>query len=138
MSATASVQAQVALPATNVIETRQAGQDMLSGDFDGIRAALAAKGDVTKLADSAAAMARWARNLPTLFPPGTEQGGNTKALPAVFSDHAGFVKAANDFAAAADKLSALAKAGDAAGMADQVRAVGAGCGVCHRGYRARS
>ena len=111
---------------------------MLDGSFDGIRATLAAKGDVTKLADTAKAMARWARNLPTLFPAGTETLHNTHALPAVWSDHAGFVKAANDLGDAADKLSALAKAGDAAGMADQVKAVGAACGACHRTYRARS
>jgi cytochrome c556 len=134
----APARAQVTISADDLIEARQAGQDMLSGSFDGIRATLAAKGDVTKLADSAKAMARWARNLPTLFPAGTDKLHNTHALPAVWSDHAGFVKAANDFADTADKLSALAKAGDAAGMADQVKAVGAACGACHRTYRARS
>jgi cytochrome c556 len=130
--------AQVTISADNLIEARQAGQDMLDGNFDGIRATLAAKGDVTKVADSAKAMARWARNLPTLFPAGTETLHNTKALPTVWSDHAGFVKAANDLADAADKLSAQAKAGDAAGMTDQVKVVGAACGACHRTYRQRS
>ena len=111
---------------------------MLDGSFAGIRATLAAKGDVTKVAETATAMARWARNLPTLFPAGTETLHNTKALPTVWSDHAGFVKAANDLADAADKLGAMAKAGDAAGMADQVKVVGAACGACHRTYRQRS
>ncbi len=138
LAALAPARAQVTMPADDLIEARQAGQDMLSGSFDGIRATLAAKGDVTKVADSAKAMARWARNLPTLFPAGTDKLHNTKAQPTVWSDHAGFVKAANDLADAADKLSALAKAGDAAGMEDQVKAVGAACGACHRTYRARS
>jgi len=133
----APARAQVTIAADDLIEARQAGQDMLSGSFDGIRATLAAKGDVTKVADEAKAMARWARNLPTLFPAGTETMHNTHALPTVWSDHAGFIKAANDLADAADKLSALAKAGDAAGMADQVKMVGAACGACHRTYRQR-
>lgn len=133
----APARAQVAISADDLIEARQAGQDMLAGNFAGIQATLAAKGDVTKVAGSAAAMARWARNLPTLFPAGTETMHNTHALPAVWSDHAGFVKAANDFADAADKLSALAKAGDTAAMPDQVKAVGAACGACHRTYRQR-
>ena len=138
IAAFAPARAQVTMPADDLIEARQAGQDMLSGNFDGIRATLAAKGDVTKVADAAKAMARWARNLPTLFPPGTETLHNTHALPTVWSDHAGFIKAANDLADAADKLSALAKAGDAAGMAGQIKAVGAACGACHRTYRQRT
>ncbi len=138
IAAFAPARAQVAMPADDLIEARQAGQDMLAGNLAGIGATLAAKGDVTKVADAAKAMARWARNLPTLFPPGTEQLHNTHALPAVWSDHAGFVKAANGLADAADKLSALAKAGDAAAMPDQVKAVGAACAACHRTYRQRT
>ncbi len=137
LAAAVPAHAQTAVGNDSIIEARQAGQDMLDGSFAGIRTVLAAKGDVTKVSDTAAAMARWARNLPTLFPTGTETGHDTKARSTVWSDHAGFVKAANTFADATDKLAALAKAGDAAGMADQVKVVGAGCGACHRGYRER-
>src|SRR5579863_7727098 len=70
----------------NVIEVRQAGQDLLSGDFSGLRGAVAAKVDVKTLEPSAEAMARWMRSFPTMFPKGTEEGNNTKALPAVWSD----------------------------------------------------
>jgi cytochrome c556 len=94
----APARAQVTMPADDLIEARQAGQDMLQGSFDGIRATMAAKGDVTKVAFAAQAMARWARNLPTLFPAGTDKLHNTKAQPTVWSDHPGFVKAANDLA----------------------------------------
>ena len=121
----------------NFIETRQAGQDLLAGDFAGIRAVVAAKGDVKTLENPAKAMARWIRNFPTQFPPGTEEGHNTKALAAVWSDAAGFQKAANTLAEAADKLATLAKAGDADGVAAQVKVVGDACGACHRTYRER-
>jgi cytochrome c556 len=121
----------------DVIETRQAGQDAMSGDFAGIRAVIAAKGDVKTLENPAKYIARWMRQYPTLFPPGSDQGHNTKALPAVWTDMPGFQKGANDVAEAADKLTEFAKAGDADGVAAQVKVIGDACGACHRTYRAR-
>jgi cytochrome c556 len=119
------------------IETRQAGQDLLNGDFAGIRAVVAAKGDVKTLEKPADAMARWMRQFPSQFPPGSDKGHDTKALPVVWSDSAGFQKAADAMADASDKLAQLAKAGDADGVASQIKVVGDACGACHRTYRAR-
>ncbi len=119
------------------IETRQAGQDLFAGTYAGIRAVVAAKGDVKTLESPAKAMARWMRQFPTQFPKGSEEGHNTRALPAVWSDAAGFRKTANDMADATTKLAELAKAGDADGVAAQVKAVGEVCDACHRTYRAR-
>jgi cytochrome c556 len=121
----------------NPIETRQAGQDLMLGDFGGIRAVVAAKGDVKTLEKPADAMARWMKQFPSQFPPGSDTGHDTKALPAVWSDSAGFQKAADNFVQAADKLAQLAKAGDADGVASQVKVVGDACGACHKTYRAR-
>jgi cytochrome c556 len=119
------------------IETRQAGQDLVAGDFAGIRAVVMLKGDVKTLEKPADAIARWIKQFPSQFPPGSDTGHNTKALPAVWSDAAGFQKAADTMVEAADKLSQLAKAGDAEGVAAQVKVVGDACGACHRTYRAR-
>ena len=91
------------------IETRQAGQDLMAGDFAGISAVVKLKGDVKTLEKPAAAMARWMRQFPSQFPPGSDTGHNTKALPAVWSDSAGFQKAADNLVEAADKLSQLAR-----------------------------
>ena len=60
------------------IETRQAGQDLVSADFAGIRAVVNANGDVKSLANPAKAIARWIRQFPTQFPKGSEQGHNTR------------------------------------------------------------
>lgn len=119
------------------IETRQAGQDLVSADYAGIRAVVAANGDVKTLVNPAKAIARWMRQFPTQFPKGSDQGHNTRALPAIWTDNAGFVSTANELASAADKLAELAKAGDADGVAAQVKAVGQVCDTCHRSYRAR-
>jgi len=121
----------------DVIESRQAGQDLLAGTFAGIRGVVAAKGDVKTLENPAKAMARWIKQYPTLFPKGSDTGHDTKALPAVWSDMAGFQKAAGDLADASTKLAELAKAGDADAVAAQVKVVGDACGACHRTYRAR-
>lgn len=119
------------------ILTRQAGQDLMQGDYTGISMVLALKGDVKKLEQPAKALARWMRQFPSQFPPGSDTGDNTKALPTVWSDSAGFHKAADTMADAADKLADLAKAGDADSMPAQLKAVGQACGACHRTYRAR-
>ena len=121
----------------DLIELRQAGQDLVLGTFGGIRAVVDAKGDIKKLETPAKALQRWALDFPALFPKGTETGHDTKALPAIWSDNAGFLKAAADFSAAAGKLAEIAKAGDADGIGAQVKAVGDACGACHRTYRAK-
>ena len=121
----------------NLIETRQVAFALLSGDFGGINAVIALKGDVKTLESRARAMARYAAIIPSLFPPGTAAGNNTKALPEVFSDAAGFQKAAMAMGAAATKLADSAKAGDADMVAADAKAVGAACGACHNSYRAK-
>ena len=108
--------------AIDPIETRQAGQDLLAGTFAGIRAVVAAKGDVKTLEVPAKAMARWITQFPTQFPKGSEQGHQ---------------KAALNLAGASTKLAELAKAGDADAVAAQVKVVGDACAACHKDYRAR-
>ncbi len=124
-------------PAFNIIETRQAGQDLLSGTFTGINQGIAHQVPVKAFASPAAAMARWMKQFPTTFPAGSDQGHNTKALPAIWSDRAGFDQAAANFIAAADKLSQLAKAEDTGGFTAQVKTLGGTCTACHNKYRAK-
>ena len=118
------------------IEMRQTGLDLLSGTFGGIRAVSAAKGDVKTLEAPAKAMARWAALMPGLFPMGSDTGA-TKAKPEIWTDMAGFEKAAAALGAAATKLAELAKAGDAEGVEAQIKLVGGACGACHNSYRAK-
>lgn len=121
----------------NLIEVRQVGFALLSGDFAGIRAVAAAKGDVKTLEGPARAIGRFAAVMPSLFPQGTAAGNNTKALPEIWSDSAGFKKAADALGDASGLLVKAAAAGDAAGVDAAIKAIGDACGACHRGYRAR-
>lgn len=130
--------AQTAPKPDEIIAARQAGYDLLGSVAVDMKHAVDAGADVTGFADNAAAMANWGRAIPGLFPPGTESGHNTKALPAIWSDRAGFEKAAANFTDAAEKLSEAAKSGDKSAFADALKATGGTCGACHKAYRARN
>jgi cytochrome c556 len=119
------------------IAVRQAGFSLNNGDWAFIRSVVASKGDVKPLEAPAKAMAKWAGVIPTLFPKGTETGGDTKALPEIWSDPAGFQKIAMAFGEATTKLATDAKAGDADLVAADAKLVGEQCGACHKTYRAK-
>ena len=126
-----------AADAPNVVEVRQVGMALLGGDFAGIRAVVAAKGDVKTLEGPAKAMQRWAALVPAVFPAGSNTGSNTKANPEVWTDMVGFHKAAAAMGEAAGKMVELAKAGDTAGVEAQVKVLGGTCAGCHNTYKAK-
>jgi cytochrome c556 len=111
--------------------------DLQNGSFGFIRSVVASKGDVKQLEVPAKAIARWAATIPSVYPAGSDKGDNTKALPEVWSDRAGFEKIAMTMGEVASKLAAAAKAGDADEVAVETKALGEQCGACHRGYRAK-
>jgi len=138
----AAVAAEGRAPATpgdaaSVIAGRQAAFRMSGALMGSMKAASTAPGtDVTKLGFAARSVAAWAKALPGMFPAGSNVPP-TGALPTVWSDRAGFEAKAAAYAAAADKLAELAKAGDAPGFAKQIEVVGAACNACHEVYRAK-
>ncbi|TCT04128.1 cytochrome c556 [Tepidamorphus gemmatus] len=73
-------------------------------------------------------------DIPGLFPPGTETGGDTEALPAIWSDAAGFAAKAEAMNAAAAKLIAN-PIEDLAGVQAALGALGQTCQGCHETYR---
>lgn len=70
-----------------------------------------------------------------LFPQGSG-GGESRAKPEIWSDWAGFTKAADAFAAATPALVAAAQSGDAGQIGAALGEVGKTCGGCHKPYRA--
>lgn len=73
----------------------------------------------------------------TMFPAGSDKG-DTKALPAVWSDMKGFDAASENLKAQAVKMAGLGEAGKSP---DEIKAqyaeMGKACGGCHNTYRAK-
>jgi cytochrome c556 len=129
--------ATVSVPADTIIAARQAGFDLQAGNVTGMKADIDAGNDVKGFKDAAGALSAWGHSIPAMFPDGTQTGHETHALPAVWSDRAGFQKAAENFWTQADKLAVLADANDKPGFAAQYTLTTQACGACHRNYRAK-
>ena len=121
----------------DIIEVRQVGMDLQAGTYTGIRAVVGAKGDLKSLEKPARALERWGKDIPMVFPAGTEKGHNTKALPKIWSDNAGFQKAALKLSEEAGKLAVAAKANDPDAVAAATKSIGDACKACHDSFRAR-
>lgn len=118
-----------------IIAVRQALMDLQQGNANAMKAAVDGGTDVKPLTFGAKAIVASTKVIPNLFPAGTEKGHNTRAKPEIWSDRAGFDKAAANATAQAEKLVQLADANDKAGFAAQFQQLGQACGACHRPYR---
>jgi cytochrome c556 len=122
----------------DIIATRQAGQALVGGTFIGLMQAAKNKvPDVKPFAPAARALTVWEDEFMKMFPPGSEQGHNTKALPAIWTDRATFQKDAQNLVQQAAKLQKIAESGDQAAFGDQVKALGEACQTCHKQFKAR-
>ena len=95
----------------------------------------------TNAADARAKLAEAmtiAQSIPTRFPAGTADGDpgvTTRALPKIWSDQAGFQKAADGLVAAMKAADAKLAANDVAGSDAAFADVRKACGACHQDYR---
>jgi cytochrome c556 len=122
----------------DAIAARQASLDMSSITFRSMSDAMKAGREAKSQGYPSAALAKWAKALPRMFPPGTGQGetpADSQALLAIWRDRAGFDRAAANYAAATARLAALATANDTAGFTRQLEEVDRACGLCHAQYK---
>lgn len=117
-----------------VIKGRQAGMRMSAALAGSIKGAIDRGDDVKTQASAARALAAWASAVPGMFPEGSDTAP-TEALPAVWSDWAGFKARADGYAAATAKLAAAAQAGDKDAFAAAFGEVRGACGACHDSYK---
>jgi len=120
------------------IAARQAGYKRTGENAAEIKKALEGGQDMAPLVARAQEIADWSRKIPSMFPPGSDTGAKTGALPTIWTDRPGFEAAAANLGVQADKLVAVLKTGDRAAATTQFGATGATCGACHRNYRART
>jgi len=121
----------------DIIAVRQAGMSLQGAALGAVKAAVGAGVDVKNFAGAGSAMSLWAKQIPSVFPAGTDKGDDTKALPTIWSDSAGFAKSAATLGTAADKLTAAAKANDKDAFAAAFKEVADACGACHKTFRAK-
>jgi cytochrome c556 len=121
----------------DIITIRQTAFDLNNASFAYIRAVVKDKGDVKQLEGAGKAISRWATVITVMFHAGSDKGGETKALPEIWSDSAGFKKDADALRDAAMKLADASKAGDVDAVAAAAKSMGEACGACHKAFRAR-
>ena len=122
----------------DAIAARQASLDLSSITFRSMGDAMKAGREAKTQGYAAAALAKWAKALPRMFPPGTGKGEtsvDTQALAAIWRDRAGFDRAAANYGDATTRLAALAAANDTAGFTRQLEEVNQACGTCHARYK---
>jgi cytochrome c556 len=129
--------AAMAQSAADALKDRKAGFQNTAGQMRAIKGVLDAKGPVAPIAVSAQTMAEYAVKIPGLFPKDSGTG-DTKALPAIWTDFADFEAKAKAFETAAKNLQQVAASGaDHAAVQAAYGALGATCGSCHEKFRAK-
>ncbi|MBW6398541.1 cytochrome c [Roseomonas sp. HJA6] len=120
--------------AQDVITQRREGMRTEGRQMEAIKAVLDARGDTRPLVERVDTIAGFYRNLQALYPAGSGTGA-TRALPAIWSDPAGFEAARNTIVTALGTLRTAAASGDVAATQAAFNQVGAACAACHRAYR---
>lgn len=130
--------AQAANEPAALIAYRQATMKAIGGHMGALGAF--AKGEVDFVDDVAGhahAINELSKGLARLFPEGSgKEAGETRALPKIWEDWAGFEAAIKRLSDESAKLAEVAKGGDSAAIAAQIGELGKkGCGGCHKPYR---
>lgn len=120
--------------AQDVIAQRRDGLRAMGRHMEAIKAVSDARGDTRPLVARVEEMIAFYRGLPALFPAGSGTG-DTRALPAIWSDRAGFEQANANMVTQLEALRTAAASGDNAALTAAFNQTGATCGACHRPYR---
>jgi cytochrome c556 len=119
------------------IKERRANRKEVGDLAKQIKAVVEANGPAASVVEPARKIVALQASFEKLFPPGSDKG-DTKALPAVWSDRKGFDDAGHNLTVQA---TALAAAGAAGKSPDDMKAafgaMGKACGGCHNTYRAK-
>jgi cytochrome c556 len=129
--------ATIALAQADVVKERQENRKQAAAAMRAIKGIIDAKGPTTGAVEQAAKLKTLEVAFDKLFPAGSDKG-DTKALPAVWTDWAGFQAASKNADAAFDKLATAAGSGDQAALATAFADAGKACGACHDKFRAKA
>jgi cytochrome c556 len=129
--------ATIAMAQGDPIKERQENRKQAAGAMRAIKGIIDAKGATTGAVEQAAKLKTLEAAFVKMFPAGSDKG-ETKALPAVWTDMAGFQAANKAADAAYDKLTVAAGSGDMAALTAAFGDTGKACGACHDKFRAKA
>jgi len=138
----ASVTATAALAQSpgQIVQERRDGLRRMGAHMEAIQAHVQRGGDPREMIGRIDDAVSWyGSGFTARFPQGTAQGTpglETRALPAIWSDFAGFERADQNQVAAFRNLRLVADTGDRAAFQTAFQTAGQTCGGCHRPYRA--
>lgn len=121
---------------TDPIKERKDNRQELRKAMGAVKAVVDAKGDPKSVVPIAENMVKIEAAHVKLYPAGSDKG-ETKALPAIWTDMAGFQAASKNASDAMGKLAQVAASGDIAAVGAQFGAVGGACQACHDKYRGK-
>jgi len=129
--------ATIALAQADVIKERQENRKQTAATMRAIKGIIDAKGPTTGAVEQAAKLKTLEAAFVKMFPAGSDKG-ETKALPTVWTDMAGFEAASKGADAAYVQLATAAGSGDLAQLTTAFGATGKACGACHEKFRAKA
>ena len=118
----------------DVIAARRDGLKGIARQMEGIKAVVDQRGDPRSTGAGIAEMISFFEGFPARFPAGSGSG-DTRALPAIWTDRAGFETANANMVTQLRALQAAANSGDQAAFGAAFQQTGATCGACYRPYR---
>ncbi len=123
-----------------VVTERREGLKAAGENMTAVAGVARAGGDPRETVQRITAIQTWFASMGARFPAGTQQGAagiDTRALPTIWTERAGFDAALSTLQTRLVTLREAAASGNVANFQAAVQQVGAGCGDCHRPYRAR-
>ena len=120
----------------DIIKQRKDNRQQTRQAMGAIKGIIDAKGPTAGAVAHAAKLKELEAAFVKMFPPGSDKG-ETKALPVIWTDMAGFQAASKNADMAFDKLAVAAGSGDMAALNTAFGDAGKACGACHDKYRAK-
>lgn len=129
--------ATIAMAQGDVIAERKENRKQAAAAMRAIKGIIDAKGATSGAVEQAAKLKTLEASFVKLFPAGSDKG-ETKALPAIWTDMAGFQAANKAADVAYDKLAAAAGSGNLEALTAAFGETGKACGACHDKFRAKA
>ncbi|MBU8873861.1 cytochrome c [Reyranella sp. MMS21-HV4-11] len=129
--------ATIAMAQGDVIAQRKDNRKQAAAAMRAVKAIVDAKGPTAGAVEQAAKLKTLEAAFVKMFPAGSDKG-ETRALPAVWTDWAGFQAASKASDAAYDKLAVAAGSGNTEALATAFADVGKTCGACHQKFQAKA